>query len=286
MLLLAAAAISGGVVAAKQAYAEGAAPIGLVAIRLVVAAPLLTLVIPGAVRRRTRPLSAGPLLVASAAGAIVWVAYRAELEGLARLPAGVLVLLLVTTPVWVATFTWIGSRRLPTGRGRLAILAVILGVAIMVGPLQNSPSVGGVAAGLLSAVSFALFVVVLEQNRSVPPELGLPLGIIGASACLLLTTPEALVPILRDRDLLVLGAVVGVSAAAWAALFAVGLRETSAVTAATVTAIEPVFVAMLAFLVLGERLGPRELIGGLVVLAGTWTAATSPGLSRRRCVDE
>ncbi len=276
LLLLAAASISCGIIAAKRAYAEGADPRGLLAIRLVVAAPLLALLIPWAIRRRNPVMGLAPLLTAAAAGAVLWIAYRAELEGLARLPAGLLVLLLVTTPAWVAAFRWLGFQQAPTRIEGTAILVVIAGVAIMVNPIQSSLDPTGVLAGLVSAVTFALFVLILDQNRSVPAEVGFPVAMIGATALMLVTDPTAIGPIVGNDAVLGLGLIVGASAAAWAALFAIGLHETSAVTAATVTAVEPVFVAVLAFILLGEQLSAREIAGGIVVLAGIVMAAVGP----------
>jgi len=267
ILLLAAASISCGTIAVKYAYAAGAEPRGLLAVRLVIAAPLLALMIPWATRGRPS-IGVGPLGVAAASGAVLWVGYRAELEGLARLPAGLLVLLLVTAPAWVAIFKWLGWGRAPTRTESLAILAVIAGVAIMVNPLQSSLAPLGVLGGLGSAVCFSVLLLVLEQNRTVPAELGFPVAMISATALLFGTDPTAIFRILGNAHVIPLGALVGISAAAWAALVAVGLRETDAVTAATVTAVEPVFVAVLAFVLLGEGLNAREIAGGTVVIAG------------------
>jgi DME family drug/metabolite transporter len=187
------------------------------------------------------------------------------------------VLFLVTTPIWVAAFRWLGLKRAPTGIEAVAIVLVVVGVAIMVNPTQSSLDLLGVLGGLLSSIAFGLFVFILDQNRAVPPELGFPLGMIGAAALLLVSAPTASATILGDGDVIWLGVVVGVSAAAWSVCFAAGLRETDAVTAATVSAVEPVFVAVLAFLILGEQLSAREIVGGVVVLIGILTAALRAG---------
>jgi drug/metabolite transporter (DMT)-like permease len=65
----------------------------------------------------------------------------------------------------------------------------------------------------------------------------------------------------------------GVAVWLWAVLAVIGLGRTSAVTAATVSAAEPVFVAVLAFFVLGERLSVRQLVGGALVVVGIVLAA-------------
>jgi drug/metabolite transporter (DMT)-like permease len=61
---------------------------------------------------------------------------------------------------------------------------------------------------------------------------------------------------------------VGAAVWLWAVLAVIGLSRTSAVTAATVSAAEPVFVAVLAYFVLDERLSLRQLLGGALVIVG------------------
>ena len=106
-LVLGATSISLGVIAVKQGYAGGSDPQSLNAARLLVAAPCVALALPFLLRAG-RPIGVRGALFAIAAGGLIWFASRAELEGLARLPAGMLALLLATAPVWVAAFDWIG----------------------------------------------------------------------------------------------------------------------------------------------------------------------------------
>ena len=84
-----------------------------------------------------------------------------------------------------------------------------------------------------------------------------PLALLGGGP--LLTT---------DTEALALLAYLGVftMAAAYAAFYA-GLRTTRGSTATLVTLVEPLSAALLAAVVLGERLGPAGLVGAALILA-------------------
>jgi drug/metabolite transporter (DMT)-like permease len=159
-LVLGATSISLAVIASKQAFAEGADARTILAARLVLAGLLVAPVVFASMRAGSSRLGVAGIVVGICAGATLWLGGRAELEGLARLPAGTLVLV------------------------------------------------------------------------------GLPL-------------------------ILALGA----TTAIWAVTVGIGLQATDAVTAAIVVDLEPVLVAVLAFVLLDEGLSAREIVGGLIVLA-------------------
>jgi drug/metabolite transporter (DMT)-like permease len=71
---------------------------------------------------------------------------------------------------------------------------------------------------------------------------------------------------------------IGATTAIWAVLVGFGLQATDSVTAAIVVGVEPVLVAVLAFVLLGEDLSARELVGGLILLAAL--AATTLQVAR------
>jgi drug/metabolite transporter (DMT)-like permease len=263
-LVLGATSISLGVIAVKQGYAEGASPEDLIATRLLVAAPFVALALAFVVRR-AGPVGVRPTLVAVASGALIWISVRGELEGLERLPAGALALLLATSPVFVALLDWVGERRVPRRADVAAMMAIVVGVGVMAAPVGATVDAVGVLGGLVSALGFAGFLFVLDRNRRVSPARAFPLGILGAALAVLLTDPASVATL--DAGLspwLVLA--LGASAAGWAVLVGAGLQATTVVTAAIVVAVEPVLVSVLAYLILGEGLSARQLIGGAIVV--------------------
>ena len=217
-------------------------------------------------RQRPRAPGVGAVAVAIAAGALIWISVRGELEGLARLPAGALAVLLASAPIFVALFDWIASRKVPSRFERVAMIGIVGGVAVMAAPVGASVNQWGVLAGLVSAATFAALLFVEGRNPRVSPELGFPLAMIGAALTVLVTDPSAPADLSAGLPTWLVLAT-GVTAAGWALLVGVGLGATSAVTAAMVVAAEPVLVAVLAYLMLGETLTLRQLAGGFIVVA-------------------
>ena len=247
------------------------------AVRLLVAALLLALLLPWTIRSIPRPLRLGPVLVLALGGATFWLAAFAEFEGLTRLPAGMLVVLLATGPVWVALIGWVVWRRVPGTVFRFALVFVVGGVSIMAAPLNASLEALGVLAGLTSAVCFAVFLVLLESNRSVPTVLGFQLGMIGAAILTLALDPGSIGRLTSEGPDPGLVAAIGVAAALWAVLLGLGLAATDSVTTAIVVAVEPLVVAILAFVILDEGLLAREIVGGAVVLVAVAAVAIQVG---------
>ena len=264
-LMLGTLSIALSVIAAKQALADGADTQSLVAARLLVAAPVLVLLLPLVARSSPRPIGVRPVAVALGAGATLWVGSRAEFEGLARMPAGMLVVLLATAPLWVAFMSWVASARVLTRADLLALSALVTGVAIMAAPIGESLDPVGVLFGLLSAISFATFLFILERNERIPATVGLVLGMIGAAIVLVITDPGAIGSLSGAIDPALVAAI-GASAVLWTLFVGRGLGATDSLTTAIVVTTEPVFVAVLAYALLGEGMSAREIAGGAVAL--------------------
>ena len=98
---------------------------------------------------------------------------------------------------------------------------------------------------------------------------------VGAGLFALVINPGELGDLAENDISLPIALAVGVSTAAWAVLVGFGLQATDSVTAAIVVSVEPVFVAVLAFLLLDESLSAREIVGGLVVLAALATVSVT-----------
>jgi drug/metabolite transporter (DMT)-like permease len=265
-LVLGAVSISVAVIAAKDAYSDGATPEDVIAARLLIAAPVAAFMLLLIHRRQRTVGGIGPVIVALAAGGALWLATRSELEGLERLPAGVLVLLIATVPVWVAASSWLGASRKPTRLERMSLAAIVIGVAVMAMPVGKSLGPLGLLLGLGAAISSAAFFLAAERNPSIPTPSKFLLGIVGAAAFLLATDPGALPALSESGISPPLIAAMGVATAGWALLVGIGVGATDAMTGALVVALEPVLVAALAFAILDEGLSMRQLAGGLVVL--------------------
>ena len=280
-LLLGAISISLGVIAAKEAYRQGAGPVEVTAARLLVAAPILVAILPFVVRARYGAVGVKPVVVAVAGGAALWLGSLTELEGLERIPAGMLVLLLATAPAWLALYAWVATGELPAPVDRFALMGVLAGIAVMSVPLGSSVDGAGVLFGLASAICFVAFLLLLERIPGLTAATAFPLGIVGAALCVLATDPGAVPELLDGAVSAPLALAMGGSAAGWAVLVGFGFAATNPLTGALIITVEPVLVALLAFLILGEGLSAREVMGGVIVLGALGVVTLQGGLRTR-----
>jgi DME family drug/metabolite transporter len=152
----------------------------------------------------------------------------------------------------------------------VALVVALVGLVLLVGVSAGADTGSTVVLGALLAVGSALgYAVVTLAGGGVPA--GVPVTLVGFAGGAMLLTPVVLVAGLRFTTdpvavgvLLYLGIVP--SAVAYA-MFFTGLRSVPAAVASIVTLLEPLTATALATLLLGERLAPLALIGGLLVLA-------------------
>jgi inner membrane transporter RhtA len=197
-------------------------------------------------------------------------------EAVARIPLGIAVTIEFVGPLAVAVA---GSRR------RLDVLWVVFAAAgIGLLGLQTGGADGldpvGVAFALGAAACWAAYIVLAQRlGDRVAGGAGLGLGMIVA----------ALVPIgpgiavggaaLLDPALLAQGAAVALlsSVIPYTLEFA-ALRRMARHVFGVLMSIEPAMAALAGFVVLGQRLSPRDLAGiGLVVVASVGAATASAG---------
>ena len=184
--------------------------------------------------------------------------------------------------VAVGTLVAIGAAPLATGlitrhvtRLWLAATAVaVLGLVLLVGGQQGTPeapSATGVVLALGAAASYATYIVAgnAAEARGLETQSFLAASF---SVAALLTLPWLVLGdtgwIGTGGGSLLLGYLVLVPTILAYSLFNRGLRGVRSSTASTLALVEPVVAASLAFVLLGERLGPTGLTGGALVLLG------------------
>jgi drug/metabolite transporter (DMT)-like permease len=274
-LLGGAASMAAGSIAAKLAFENGSQPAELIVPRFALPGVVFMVALPWVVRSLPRVWSWREMSLAVLSGVLLWLASWAEFEGLRRLPAAILILLLMLAPIWVALLRWFLWHWPITPHQGAALAAVVGGVAVMVNPIGGALDPLGVSLGLAASLGGAFFFLLLDRIKPLlSPQLAILVAMTSAGAVAIVADPGALPSQLGDSSLAPLAAIIGAAAAAWALLLALGLRTVDAVTAATILAAEPVCVAGLAFLFLGEDLSAREIAGGAITLAGVIASAT------------
>jgi drug/metabolite transporter (DMT)-like permease len=265
-LLVAAASIGTGTVATKKAYGLGAAPGEILTVRLALAAVLVIAVVGLTDRASLRGWDRASIVTAAAAGVALWFNWQTELIGLSHIGPGVLILLATTSPAFAAIVAAVAWRRAPTRAEVGAIALITLGVAVMANPLGTPLTAIGVAAGLATALGSACFLLVFEGGGRRRPAMTLAGALVVACLLSVVVDPTALGAVGAHRESLPLVLGVGVCAAVWGLFAVLGLGRVTATRAAIVLSIEPVFVAALAYVVLGERLSAAQLAGGAIVV--------------------
>jgi drug/metabolite transporter (DMT)-like permease len=168
-------------------------------------------------------------------------------------------------------------------------VVVLAGLVLIVPDFNFGNRVArGAFWGTISGLSFA--VLSLLNKRLVPLHGPLVLAagqdLVAAAVVLPLLPAGARWPEARDLLLLV---ILGVACTALAhTLFLKGLAAVRAQTAAVVTALEPVYGTVFAFLLLGEVPSARTLIGGSIILGAVTLSTLDRGRDstlRPRAVD-
>jgi|RhiMetdeSRZDD1v2_1073273.scaffolds.fasta_scaffold57642_4 drug/metabolite transporter (DMT)-like permease len=282
-------------VLASYAFDRGMPPVRLaearVAVALVALAPFLAWRRPDLLRP---PPGTWPVLAGfGACVAAVNLSYYLAID---HLPVGVAVALQYTGPAMLMAVTALVLRDRVAGGpaggdpGRLAWTAAGLTLAGAVLVSRALEGLGalelpGLAAGLASAVLFAAYLLAAEQagRRGVEPATTLLWGFLVAVAIWAVAAPWWSWPLGALGDPGVAAAVLGVGLVGTLLPFALAVgavRVISAATAGIAATSEPVFAAGFAWLLLGQRLTPAQLAGGVLVVVGVVLAQLAAARSR------
>lgn len=276
LCLLSAAGFGAIAVLTKLAYAAGARPLPLLTVRFALAATILWVLL--ACSRRARP-TLRPSRRLAGAGLGLGALYALEsgffYAALGRGSATAVELLLFTYPALVVVGARVLGREELSGRRLGAVALASAGIALLL--LGGGAGAGAVAPaaatlGLAGALAYATYVLAVDRlGPAAGPALLLPaLLCTGATVCFAVaaaaTDELSLPPRIAPWGWALLLALIGTALPIAAFVAAVGRLGPG--RASIVSTIEPAVTAMLAFFVLGDRLGPLQLTGGaLLVLA-------------------
>jgi drug/metabolite transporter (DMT)-like permease len=275
--LLALGALWGAAFLLMRIAAPAFGPVALIAVRVTVAAFVLTGVL--AARGGLGGLTAHwkPLVVVGALNTAVpftLFAYAAL-----SLPAGITSTLNATVPLFGALvgWGWFGAR--PTIRRMLGLGVGFVGVVLLAWPrMAGAGAWRAVAAALTAAALYAVAAHVTPRWLTGMSALGISTGSQIASSALLVPLALRQWPVTAPglgawTSAIVLG--VACTALAYVMYFRL-LARAGPTVAMTVTYLIPLFGVSWGALLLGERLPGTSLVGGLLVLVGVAQTATMP----------
>jgi DME family drug/metabolite transporter len=270
-LLVLAAAVLWGTTGTAQAFApEGATPLSVGTVRLVVGGFALILL----VRARgnlsnIRSYPTRPTLLASVAVAAYQLCFFAAVSR-----TGVAVGTIVgigSAPVMAGLLEWMVYGRRPGGRWTLATTLALIGCVLLIvagSRVEIDPL--GVVLAMGAGFSYAVYTMaskVILPGRS--PDAVMAVIFAGGAILLLPTLFFASHRWILEPAGLVVALHLGLVTVALAyILFGRGLATVPVSTTVTLTLAEPLTAAALGILILGERLSPAAAVGAGLLLAG------------------
>jgi drug/metabolite transporter (DMT)-like permease len=259
--------MSGLGVTTQLAFDAGASVGTLLSGRFLIAAavlwPLVLFLAPGRLGRRQ--VAAG-LLLGAGYSAHAWL-FSASL---ARLDAGLVDLLLFTYPALVMLGAVALRREHWSARGAIALGTAMAGTSLVLAGGIGTIDALGVGLALGSAVAYAAYILISAgQLERTDPFLLTALVTTGAAVTL---TAAGLargdVSLHADPSLLGSIALVGLVAVAGMSTFVAGIGRLGASRASIVSAVQPALTPLVGFAVFADRLGPPQVLGGVLVVAG------------------
>ncbi len=210
--------------------------------------------------------------------AFTQLAYFAAIQ---RIPVSSALLIEYLAPLLLVGFTWATTRRTPRPTVLAGSVLALGGLVLVIGPgALHAVDPVGLALAFGASIGCAVyFVIAARPVDGLPPVAlagsglvvgGLALGLVGATGGLPFTAAFGDVPLLgADRPwwvpLLVI-AVVGTALAYAAGITASGVLGSR--LASFVGLLEVVSASLFAWLLLGEKLTPLQLVGGVLILGG------------------
>lgn len=198
-----------------------------------------------------------------------------------RIPVGTAILVEYLAPVLLVLFAWATTRKLPRPVVLIGSAVAIVGLVLVVGPgALESVDMLGVFFAFLAAVGAACYYLIAARPSEGLPGVALAWGgLLIGSIVLFAVGSTGLVPftmVFGEVQLfgstapwwvpLGIVAVFGTAIGYSASIIATGLLGSRLMS--FVALLEVVFATMYAWLLLGETLGPAQLVGGALILAG------------------
>ena len=267
----------------RLAYDAGMTPLGFATWRAFFGAILLTIVVV-ALATRGRPMvrlrdvprqAVGALAVAAAAGIILNLAV---FIAFGRITVALALLAFYTYPAMVAVVAIVIERRRPD-RLELLALGLALGGMILVVAGQLEPGAGlvidglGLGLALLAAVAQTVYITTSRGYAAIPTEQAAPILLWVASLAFVVIAAlsgslDSLGEPFRNQAAWPYLLVAGLLGAGFPSLLVlVAIRLIGPVRTGILAMLEPVTGTLLAALILGETLGPIQLLGGALVIA-------------------
>src|SRR3954451_2779120 len=281
LCLLSAAGFAAMPIFARQAYATGIELTPLLALRFVMAAAMLWAL----VLLRRRPLGSPRGVALGAALGFGGYALQAGLYfgAIQRIDVGLASLLLYAYPSFVTLAAFAPRRESPTRRKLGALALASSGVIlVLAGGGTGSIDPLGPAMALACAGFYTVFILGSERASAKVPAVPFAASVATGAAVTFAIAAFFTGGVQASGEGVMCAAVIAlVSTVIPIVLFTAGLARVGASTTAIASAVEPALTVALAWIVLGETLGPFQFAGGALVLCAVVMLQLTPAARSR-----
>jgi drug/metabolite transporter (DMT)-like permease len=266
LCLLSAAGFGAMPIFARQAYAAGLELTPMLALRFVIAATMLWVLI--ALRGRALGSLRGVVL----GGLLGLCGYSVQagfyFGAIQRIDVSLASLLLYTYPSLVTVAAFALGRESPTRRKLGALALASGGVVLVVGGATGSVDWLGAAMALGAAVFYTGFILGSDRVAETAPPLAFAASVATGAAIAFMTAALLQGGIEASGEgVMWVSLIASVSTVLPIVLFMAGIARVGPSTASIASTVESPFTVALAWIVLGETLGPLQLAGGALVLS-------------------
>ena len=266
LCLVSAAGFGAMPILGRQAFAAGVELTPMLSLRFLIAAAMLWALI--ALRRR--PLGSVRGVVLGGLLGLCGYSVQAGLffGSIQRIDVSLASLILYTYPALVTVAAFALGRERATRRKLAALALASSGVALVVGGGTGTIDWVGAAMAFGCAVFYTGFILASDRVAATTSPLAFAASV--ATGCAVGFTVVALLSggiHASEEGVMWIALIASVSTVMPIVLFMAGLARVGASTASIASTVEPVITVVLAWLVLGELLGPVQLVGGALVLS-------------------
>ena len=301
-MLVSAASFGSGALFAKPVYGAGVDWLTLMAWRFLIGASLSWAWLALSAERRAglRRLPRRRIAIALGLGVLYLGNSGTYYAGLETVSASMAALIVFIYPAIVAVLSLRVGHPLVGRRPWLALALALAGTALALGgiPAGAVPPLSGLIQVLLSPIIYAVWIVLSarlagETTERVGGDADDGADTAAATALMMVATAVGFWALALATGRPVLPS--ELPSAAWPGIvgigsistfisiqaFYAGTRRIGAAQASLISTFEPIWTISLAAILFDERLGPFQLAGGALVIAGVILAQTSPSTLRR-----
>ena len=264
--LLAATLIWGSTFVTQKIGLADVSPLFFVGSRFVIASVVLLAAFP----RKIVNMDSVTFQKGTALGALLCIGFLVQTVGLTQTTASKSAFITGMLVVFTPLMQFVIERQLPKPANIAGVVLVTAGLYLLTSPEGSDFNVGD-GLTLACAVLFAVYIVYLDvvsKDTDIIHLTFLQMAVSGVLALVLALMFEDIHVTFSTRFVVVLAYLATAATLLTTYVQTKFQKDTTPTRAAIIFSIEPVFAAILAYLLLGEVIGPVGVIGGGVIVAG------------------